>query len=241
MQSVETGAPRCAQPFHARPRRCRCAGFTLVELLVVIGIIAVLIGMLMPALAAARNQSRSVACRSNVRQIAMACLMYAQEHKYWIGYDAAMGDRKALLYPYLRMGTRNTDVNDRDVWQCPANLRMEQEAAYGFNTKLNFVKFSRIKKWPQTVALGDAGINDAREPILSTHLMPPSTMSSAGIGRPNPLRHPRKLVNVAFVDGHVEGLPMLERFYPGEPGVWTGNGVTEHGHPEYKDEMWDLF
>ena len=236
-----------------RPRRA--AGFTLVELLVVVGVIAVLIGMLMPALAAARNQSRSVACRSNVRQIAMACLMYAQEHKYWIGFTAGT-DRKALLYPYLQQGTRNEDMNERDVWHCPANLRPDEAASYGFNPNLNYKKFSLLKKWPETVALGDSGMNDLGEPIKSTHMYPPSALAGTTpppggpiktaapaadrIGRPNP-RHPRGTVNVGFVDGHVDGLPMVERFYPDRPGVWLGNNVNEPGDPDYKDELWDLF
>ena len=61
-----------------QPRR---RAFTLVELLVVIGIIALLIGILLPALTKAREQSRKVACSSNLRQLMTAIRLFAQDHQ----------------------------------------------------------------------------------------------------------------------------------------------------------------
>ena len=56
-------------------------GFTLIELLVVISIIALLIALLLPSLAAARDQSRAVVCRSNMRQIVLAQTFYAANNR----------------------------------------------------------------------------------------------------------------------------------------------------------------
>ena len=70
-------------PRHSHPLP-RAAGFTLVELLVVIGIIALLISILMPALGKAREQANAVKCMSNERQMGQALVMFTNEHKGYL-------------------------------------------------------------------------------------------------------------------------------------------------------------
>src|SRR5690242_2968408 len=80
--SEETENPGRAREFKPEcDMNSKRRAFTLVELLVVIGIIAILIAMLLPALSRAREQAKRTQCMSNIRQLMTGWLIYAQENK----------------------------------------------------------------------------------------------------------------------------------------------------------------
>jgi prepilin-type processing-associated H-X9-DG protein/prepilin-type N-terminal cleavage/methylation domain-containing protein len=79
--------------------------FTLVELLVVIGIIAVLIAILLPVLGKARQAAQTVKCASNLRQLGLATTMYLTDYKGWLPYPTTNLGERCLWFnavdPYL--------------------------------------------------------------------------------------------------------------------------------------------
>ncbi len=111
-----------------RRRETSTRGFTLVELLVVVGIIAVLIALLMPALMKARDRSVRIACASNLHQIAIACMSYAVDWRGCFPPTSAIGefgDDCHLIWGY------NVTISKSDYAQLAPLLKGYQARGHG--------------------------------------------------------------------------------------------------------------
>ena len=76
----------------------RRRAFTLVELLVVVGILSVLISLLMPALVGARKQAQAVACAANLRSIGQAMRMYTERYGCYPAWSVWDGQRRYAVW-----------------------------------------------------------------------------------------------------------------------------------------------
>lgn len=97
-----------------RASRPSPAGFTLVELLLVIGIIAVLVAILLPALNKARRAANTVVCESNLHQIAIAMVIYAQQNN-----GAILGNQWTSGYFLFPSSTVNDFTTNASMENCP--------------------------------------------------------------------------------------------------------------------------
>jgi prepilin-type N-terminal cleavage/methylation domain-containing protein/prepilin-type processing-associated H-X9-DG protein len=159
-------------------------GFTLVELLVVIGIIALLISILLPALSNARRQGNSVKCLSNLRQIGTAFVLYANENKgMWPVAVHEVGNKEYpmaeehrwpdLVAPYVS-SAQNLKYNNMEeirrnsvIWGCPewtkteeydpTNLADQVRVGYGMNYYCTYFEPGGIQQLAYITKTGTNG------------------------------------------------------------------------------------
>lgn len=210
-------------------RREEMKTFTLIELLIVVSVIAILAGMLLPALNKAREAAWKISCVNNLKSIGVASQIYTADHNDMV-VVSKYNNSDPLTWMTLLCGSKQLNCSDLTaqntqlpfkVFQCPAASRIPSNGTNWTSDWYNWAPISKAGyglNWRLTRY--SPKITGIKYPLSTVPLVFESATLVPDVGYNSPatadqqlrLRRHNRSSNVLFLDGHVENFPVAVFF-----------------------------
>jgi len=196
-------------------KRIGNAGFTFIELFLVITVIGILAAILLPGLAKAREKARQTACVSNLREIGLAIHMYSVEHKGVLPWSGGGDDARCFS------GLAAEYAGDPGIFMCPSDPQYDpniprtnsEQGAYD-SFRMSYDYFGAWTNQPITIDLENPLVKNPNIPIVwdmfsaSNYIRFASHVPAGG--------------NISYIDGRMEFKKRKDWYAPNLPVFPSG-------------------